>query len=153
MGVSWPLTAWPILACFLYDFVAGDETMMTTTDVRMPTIVRSASQQVVVVSKQSQLNGLLETVLDAGQYDVVFVESTEHAYSHIKRLTPHLIIVCLDIDDLDGFQVLSMLKLDDDTKCIPVVTCTVQQDEEITRDESLDPPDDVFSQQAMLQLN
>ena len=64
-------------------------------------------------------------MLDAGQYDVVFVESTEHAYSHIKRLTPHLIIVCLDIDDLDGFQVLSMLKLDDETKGIPVVTCTM----------------------------
>jgi len=61
--------------------------------------------------------------------------------------------VCLEIDALDGVQVLSLLKLDDDTKCIPVVTCTVQQDEEITRDESLDPPDDVFSQQAMLQLN
>jgi PleD family two-component response regulator len=131
----------------------GGETMMTTTDTRMPMTVRTASQQVVVVSKQSQLNGLLETVLDAGQYDVVFVESTEHAYSHIKRLTPHLIIVCLDIDDIDGFQVLSMLKLDDDTKYIPIVTCTVQQDDEISQDESLDPPDDVFSQPATIQLN
>ena len=78
-----------------------------------------------MVSKQSQLNGLLETVLDAGKYDIVFVESTEHAYSHIKRSTPHLIIVCLDIDDLDGFQVLSMLKLDPQTRDIPLVTCTV----------------------------
>ena len=127
--------------------------MMTTTDVRTPMTVRSTSQQVVVVSKQSQLNGLLETVLDAGQYDVVFVESTEHAYSHIKRLTPHLIIVCLDIDDLDGFQVLSMLKLDEDTKRIPVVTCTVAHNEEETQDQSLDPRDDVFSQPAMMQLN
>jgi DNA-binding response OmpR family regulator len=127
--------------------------MMTTTDARTPMTVRSTSQQVVVVSKQSQLNGLLETVLDAGQYDVVFVESTEHAYSHIKRLTPHLIIVCLDIDDLDGFQVLSMLKLDDETKGIPVVTCTMQQSDEVAQDESLDPPDDVFSQPAMMQLN
>ena len=93
--------------------------MMTTHRVQAPMTVRSNSQQVVVVSKQSQLNGLLETVLDAGQYDVVFVESTEHAYSHIKRLTPHLIIVCLDIDDLDGFQVLSMLKLDEQTRSIP----------------------------------
>ncbi len=100
--------------------------MMTTIDVRTPMIVRAASQQVVVVSKQSQLNGLLETVLDAGQYDVVFVESTEHAYTHIKRLNPHLIIVCLDIDDLDGFQVLSMLKLDDETRRIPVVTYTTE---------------------------
>jgi len=127
--------------------------MMTTTNASTPMTVRSTSQQVVVVSKQSQLNGLLETVLDAGQYDVVFVESTEHAYSHIKRLTPHLIIVCLDIDDLDGFQVLSMLKLDDETKAIPVVTCTVSQDDEVMRDESIDPPDDVFSQPAMMQLN
>ena len=127
--------------------------MMTTTHSTAPMAVRSTSQQVVVVSKQSQLNGLLETVLDAGQYDVVFVESTEHAYSHIKRLTPHLIIVCLDIDDIDGFQVLSMLKLDDDTKGIPLVTCTVSQDDEATSDETLDPPDDVFSQPAMMQLN
>ena len=126
---------------------------MTTTHARTPLTVRSTSQQVVVVSKQSQLNGLLETVLDAGQYDVVFVESTEHAYSHIKRLTPHLIIVCLDIDDLDGFQVLSMLKLDADTRGIPVVTCTVTRDDEETRDESVDPPDDVFCQPAMMQLN
>jgi CheY-like chemotaxis protein len=114
---------------------------------------RAVSQQVVVVSKQSQLNGLLESVLDAGQYDVVFVESTEHAYSHIKRLTPHLIIVCLDIEDMDGFQVLSMLKLDPETRDIPVVTCTVTQEEEVTRDASLDMPDDVFTQPATLQLN
>ncbi len=127
--------------------------MMTTTETRTPLTGRSTSQQVVVVSKQSQLNGLLETVLDAGQYDVVFVESTEHAYSHIKRLTPHLIIVCLDIDDIDGFQVLSMLKLDNDTKNIPVVTCTVSQQDEVTRDESVDPPDDVFSQPPAMQLN
>jgi CheY-like chemotaxis protein len=128
--------------------------MMTTIDARTPMTVRTTtSQQVVVVSKQSQLNGLLETVLDAGQYDVVFVESTEHAYSHIKRLTPHLIIVCLDIDDIDGFQVLSMLKLDDDTKGIPLVTCTISSDEQVTLDESPDPPDDVFSQPAMMQLN
>jgi CheY-like chemotaxis protein len=127
--------------------------MMTTTNARTPMTVRAASQQVVVVSKQSQLNGLLETVLDAGQYDVVFVESTEHAYGHIKRLAPHLIIVCLDIDDIDGFQVLSMLKLDEETRGIPLVTCTVSSDEQVTRDESLDPPDDVFSQPAVMQLN
>ena len=128
--------------------------MMTTIDARTPMTVRTTtSQQVVVVSKQSQLNGLLETVLDAGQYDVVFVESTEHAYSHIKRLSPHLIIVCLDIDDIDGFQVLSMLKLDEETKGIPLVTCTVSSDEEVTQDEAPDLPDDVFSQPAMMQLN
>jgi CheY-like chemotaxis protein len=128
--------------------------MMTTTDRAMPLTGKSASQQVVVVSKQSQLNGLLETVLDAGHYDVVFVESTEHAYSHIKRLSPHLIIVCLDIEDLDGFQVLSMLKLDPETRNIPVVTCTVSAEEEDARSEALErSEEDVFSEAAPVCMN
>ena len=129
--------------------------MMTTTETRTPLTGKTASQQVVVVSKESQLNGLLETVLDAGQYDVVFVESTEHAYSHIKRLTPHLIIVCLDIDDIDGFQVLSMLKLDPDTRNIPVVTCTMTSEDEGYKGEMLDRPDDdyVFSEPPAMCMN
>ena len=127
--------------------------MMTTTETRTPMAVKSAPQQVVVVSKQSQMNGLLETVLDAGQYDVVFVESTEHAYSHIKRLSPNLIIVCLDIDDMDGFQVLSMLKLDNETKGIPVVTCTVSTSDDDTQDEALEPPDDVFCEAPAMAMN
>ena len=127
--------------------------MMTTTHTTLPPTRPATSQQVVVVSKQYQLNGLLETVLDAGQYDVVFVESTEHAYSHIKRLAPHLIIVCLDVDDLDGFQVLSMLKLDDETKKIPVVTCTVAREDEESDDELVEHPEDVFSEPPAMQLN
>jgi CheY-like chemotaxis protein len=126
--------------------------MTTTTTARAPRAVKSA-QQVVVVSKQTQLNGLLETVLDAGQYDVVFVESTEHAYSHIKRLSPDLIIVCLDIDEIDGFQVLSMLKLDSETKRIPVVTCTVSSDDDDTPDEPAERPGDVFSEPPAICMN
>jgi CheY-like chemotaxis protein len=128
--------------------------MMTTIATRAPQAGKAASQQVVVVSKQTQLNGLLETVLDAGQYDVVFVESTEHAYSHIRRLVPHLIIVCLDIDDLDGFQVLSMLKLDPDTRFIPVVTCTITQQDEVCSDDLFDRrDDDVFSDPPAMCMN
>jgi CheY-like chemotaxis protein len=127
--------------------------MMTTTETNAPMAVKSATQQVVVVSKQSQMNGLLETVLDAGQYDVVFVESTEHAYSHIKRLSPNLIIVCLDIDDIDGFQVLSMLKLDKQTRSIPIVTCTISSSDEDTLDEALEPPDDVFAEAPVMAMN
>jgi DNA-binding response OmpR family regulator len=127
--------------------------MMTTTETKVPTKAQYTPQQVVVVSNESQLNGLLDTVLDAGQYDVVFVEPTEHAYSHIKRLSPHLIIVCLDIDDLNGFQVLSMLKLDSETKGIPVVTCTVSSDDNSRLDEPTEPPDDVFSDPPAMCMN
>ncbi|HJZ72020.1 MAG TPA: hypothetical protein VKE51_09770 [Vicinamibacterales bacterium] len=65
---------------------------------------------------------VLDTLLDAGDYDVVFVESTERAYSCIKKTTPDLVIVCLAIDDLRSFQLLSMLALDPETAEIPVCT-------------------------------
>ena len=62
--------------------------------------------------------------LDAGRYDIVFVEYNEHAYSQIKRVQPNLVILCVRIEEMDGFQVLSMLKLDDETREIPVLTYT-----------------------------
>ena len=79
-------------------------------------------RRVVVVNGSSQALELLEAVLGQGRYEVVFVASHAHAYSHVKRLRPDLVVLCLQLDDLDGFHVLSMLKLDDDTRSIPVVT-------------------------------
>ena len=78
---------------------------------------------------------LLETVLDAGHYDVVFVESSEHAYSQIKRVQPNLVILCVRIEDHEGFQVLSMLKLDEETREIPVLTYTTEYEGQETDDE------------------
>jgi len=100
-----------------------------------------ASQKVVIVNGSTEMLGLLETVLDAGHYDVVFVESSEHGYSHVKQVQPDLVILCMRIEDADGFQVLSMLKLDPETRQIPVLTYTTEyegQEEEVEVPESAD---------------
>ena len=88
----------------------------------------ATAQKVVIINGSTEILELLETVLDAGHYDVVFVESTRHAYSQIKRVLPHLVILCLRLEDPEGFQVLSMLKLDDDTRNIPVLTYATDDD-------------------------
>ena len=96
---------------------------------------QAVAQKVVIVNGSNQMLEMLETVLDAGHYDVVFVESNEHAYSQIKRVQPNLVILCMRIEDRDGFQVLSMLKLDDETRRIPVVTYTTEYEgQEIEED-------------------
>lgn len=95
----------------------------TTADTLTPS---PATQRVVIVNGSTDILALLETVLDAGHYDVVFVESNEHAYSHIKRVQPNMVILCMRIEDRDSFQVLSMLKLDDVTRRIPVLTYTTE---------------------------
>ena len=121
--------------------------MTTQTDMVRPARLEPALQRVIVISKHPQVHDLLETVLDAGHYDVIFVESTEHAYSQIKRVAPDLVIICLEIDDPDGFQVLSMLKLDSDTKLIPVLTCTTEREAEASADDAPEVSEDVFLQQ------
>ncbi len=83
-------------------------------------------QKVVVVNGNTEVLGMLETVLDAGRYDMVFVESGDRAYSRIKKVVPNLVILCARIEDLNGFQLLTMLKLDDETKHIPVLTYTTE---------------------------
>jgi PleD family two-component response regulator len=83
-------------------------------------------QKVVVVNGNTEVLGMLETVLDAGRYDMVFVESSDRAYTQIKKVVPNLVILCTRIEELEGFQLLTMLKLDQETKDIPILTYTTE---------------------------
>ncbi|HYM24360.1 MAG TPA: hypothetical protein VEU08_14185 [Vicinamibacterales bacterium] len=89
-------------------------------------IAKPLAQRVVIVNGSAGVLELVEHVLDAGHYDVVFVESSEHAYSQIKRVLPNLVILCVRVDDTEALQVLSMLKLDQETRAIPVLTFTTE---------------------------
>ena len=97
---------------------------------RQAVLPGTTTQKVVIVNGNAEILELLETVLEAGHYDVVFVESSQHAYSQIKRVQPNLVILCVRIDDAEGFQVLSMLKLDAATRDIPLLTYTTEETEE-----------------------
>ena len=102
----------------------------------------AAARKVVIVNGSAETLAMLETLLEAGHYDVVFVESSEHAYSQIKRVQPNLVILCVRIDDADGFQVLSMLKQDDETRDIPVLTYTTEYEGQGAEDEDAAEPSD-----------
>jgi PleD family two-component response regulator len=118
------------------------------------TALAAGAQKVVIVNGSAEMLELLETVLDAGNYDVVFVESNEHAYSQIKRVQPNLVILCLRIDDVVGFQVLSMLKLDGDTRGIPVLTYTTEYDgEEPEEDPEESSDQEIFAPKPAVRMN
>ena len=118
--------------------------MMTnaaTVDSLRQTAATTMAQKVVIVNGSPEMLEMLEAVLDAGRYDVVFVESSEHAYSQIKRVQPNLVVLCVRIDDADGFQVLSMLKLDAETRSIPVLTYASEHTDEELEAEYADSSD------------
>src|SRR5579864_924791 len=106
----------------------------------------AAVQTVMIVNGNLELLETFETMLDAGRYDVVFVESSEHAYSHIKRVNPDLILLGMNIDDLATFQLLSMLKLDDDTREIPILTYSTERDGDDADEDASEPNEpDLFT--------
>ena len=122
----------------------------------MNQIAATPVQKVVVVNGNTEVLGMLETVLDAGRYDMVFVESSDRAYSQIKRVVPNLVILCTRIEELDGFQLLTMLKLDADTKDIPVLTYTTEyegQDFDAAISRLADDEDDMMPARAALRMN
>ena len=113
-------------------------------------------QKVVVVNGNTDVLGMLETVLDAGRYDMVFVESADRAYSQVKKVLPNLVILCARLDQLDGFQLLTMLKLDPETRTIPVLTYTSEYDQETVDaafSQFAEDDDDPFTTRPELRMN
>jgi CheY-like chemotaxis protein len=118
-----------------------------------PAAARSA-QKVVIVNGSSEILELFETVLDAGHYDVVFVESSAHAYSQIKRVQPDLVILCIQVDQADSVQVLSMLKLDGATRDIPVLTYTAEAEPQEADDDVTERSDaQIFAPKPAVWMN
>ena len=113
----------------------------------------SATQRVLIVNGTGDVLDVLEPVLEAGNYNVVFVESSAHAYSQIKRVQPDLVILCLEMDDAEALAVLSMLKLDEETRDIPVVTYTTAGEEEQEDDEQDDFEPPMFAPRPALLMN
>jgi len=113
-----------------------------------------STQRVVIVNGSAEIMELLETVLDAGHYDVVFVESSAHAYSQIKRVQPDLVILCVRMDDAEGLQVLSMLKLDEQTRTIPILTYAAETESDDDEEEVAEPSEaEMFTPKPAVWMN
>jgi CheY-like chemotaxis protein len=109
-----------------------------------------------VVNGNTEVLTLLETVLEAGRYDMVFVESGDRAYSQIRKVLPNLVILCARIEDLDGFQLLTMLKLDPETRQIPVLTYTTEyegQDFDAAISQIAEEEEEVLPTRPALRMN
>lgn len=105
---------------------------MNTSEVTRTKAASRPAQKVVVVNGTPDVLDLLESALEGGRYDLLFADASQFAYSLIAKEQPNLVVLCTAIDRTDGFQLLSMLKLDPQTRQIPVVAYTndAAEDEE-----------------------
>lgn len=94
-------------------------------------LLRRANRQLAVfVGGGPESLAIVEPVLDGQAYDVEFVASDDEPYATVAALKPDLVVVSLGMEQIDGFQLLTMLRLDPETAAIPVLSFV--RDEEVT---------------------
>ena len=86
-------------------------------------------QLAVFVGGGPESLAIVEPVLDGRAYDVEFVASDDEPYATVAALKPDLVVVSLGLDEMAGFQLLTMLRLDPETASIPVLSYV--RDEEV----------------------
>src|SRR5437867_11998280 len=111
-------------------------------------------RSVVVVSAHPQRADLLDAMLvDTNDYDVVYMESIRKGYSCISQVTPDLVIVSQEIDDVAACRLLSMLKIDGALSGIPVLTCTMRREESEFQDDIAELDRDSPSRAPAIPMN
>src|SRR5262249_48222948 len=88
-----------------------------------PSVMKHHLRSLVAVSRDAQREEFLDVLAESADYDVVIFESIERGYSRVKQVLPDLVLVYMDIDDVGGSQLLSMLKTDRSLSGIFVETC------------------------------
>jgi hypothetical protein len=80
---------------------------------------------VVAVSNDALRPEFLDKLLvDDNNYGVIVVESIPRAYSRIRAVHPDVVELCMEIDDVDACQLLSMLHADRALRGVRVVART-----------------------------
>ena len=80
----------------------------------------------VLVNGDPDVLRLLDTVLAGRHYDMVFVPPDGRAYEQIRQIRPDLVVLRSELRSAADLEVLTMLKLDNDTRDIPVLTYTTE---------------------------
>jgi CheY-like chemotaxis protein len=65
------------------------------------------------------------------RYRLIHVNQGEIAYAAVRRIRPELIVLDVMLPDIDGWEILTRLHDDPDTRVIPIIVCTVIRQEEL----------------------
>jgi DNA-binding response OmpR family regulator len=85
-------------------------------------------QTVMVVDDESDILDMTRLVLEGGGYRVLAVRSGTDALRALDRTRPDLILLDINMPDMDGWQVLRVLKMDERTLSIPVAMFSIKME-------------------------
>jgi len=81
-------------------------------------------KKILVIDDEPAVHRLLQIILEVEGFDIVGMEGDEGSGSVVSRSKPDLIILDIRMPEVNGLEVLRMLKTDEDTRNIPVIILT-----------------------------
>ena len=90
-------------------------------------------KRVLVIDDEPAIHRLVQIILEQEGFQVEGMEERAEARRSVKLGKPDVIILDLMMPEVDGFEILRMLKGDEETRDIPVIVLTVRNMEEDIR--------------------
>jgi DNA-binding NarL/FixJ family response regulator len=92
-------------------------------------------RRLVAVSSDAERDELLEALLvDANDYDVVYMESPASAATRVRLAAPDLVVVMLNVDDAVACHLTATLKIECEHRGVALVTCASRSADKIFDD-------------------
>lgn len=86
------------------------------------------TQTILVIDDDREILDLTGTVLRDGGYRVLTASGGRDGISIARAEQPDLILLDINMDDLDGWSTLRLLRLDEQTASVPVAMFSVRYD-------------------------
>lgn len=83
-------------------------------------------ERILVIDDEPAIHRLIRTILEREGFKLVGPDDEARYDNSIKTTKPDLIILDLMMPEVSGFDILEMLKKDEDTMHIPVIVLTVR---------------------------
>jgi len=86
----------------------------------------SRARRVMVVDDDEEIVEMTRLILESGGYRVIPALSGEEALKSVSAAQPDLILLDINMPGMDGWEILKLLKVDDDTQGIPVAMFSIK---------------------------
>ncbi|MCX7956544.1 MAG: response regulator [Endomicrobia bacterium] len=80
--------------------------------------------KILVVDDELDIQRLIVELLSDEGYQVEAVDNGEDALKKVKEFSPHLVVLDWQLPDMEGVDVLRIIKSEESTMHIPVIMCT-----------------------------
>jgi DNA-binding response OmpR family regulator len=85
-------------------------------------------KKILVIDDEFEIVELTKMILEKEGFAVIGADSGMNALTQLQDLRPDLILLDVNMPEMDGWEVLKVLKADDATARIPVILFTIKSE-------------------------